>query len=249
MMNYFKIFARTVATATLSASLLVLSASAQTAQPQAAKPAPSKTAAAKPAPANKLASETGSQKAAPGTEKKSAKATAKKSAPAATEAKTKAKPARHASHKAAAKTATKKETKPVVTAAKPAAAGVPVPAAAIHPAELPELTHGRDPFAALIHESDANAGHSNLPPGIAGLQVSTVQLQGMVKTSGGMVAVVANPQDRVYFLHDGDHIYDGVVEKIGIDEITFLQQSKDAFGRTVDRDVSKRLYPIAGDEQ
>lgn len=248
MMNYFKIFARTVATATLSASFLVLSASAQTAQPQAAKPAPSKTAAAKPAPANKLASETASQKSAPSTPKKSVKPAAKKNAPAATEAKAKAKPARHASHKAAAKTATKKETKPVVTAAKPAAAGVPVPAAAMHPAELPELTHGRDPFAALIRQSDAGS-HSNLPPGIAGLQVSTIQLQGMVRTSGGMVAVVANPQDRVYFLHDGDHIYDGVVEKIGLDEITFLQQSKDAFGRTVDRDVSKRLYPIAGDEQ
>jgi hypothetical protein len=39
------------------------------------------------------------------------------------------------------------------------------------------------------------------------------------------------------------------VEKIGIDEITFKQESKDAFGRTVDRDVAKRLYPIAGDEQ
>lgn len=248
MMNYFRIFARTVAIATLSVSFLVLSASAQTTQPQAAKPAASKVAAANPAPANKLASETASQKSAPSTAKKSAKPATKKNA-AATEAKPKVKRARHASHKPAVKPVPKKETKPVVTAAKPAAAGVPVPASAMHPAELPELTHGRDPFAALIHASDPNGGHSNLPPGIAGLQVSTIQLQGMVKTSGGMVAVVANPQDRVYFLHDGDHIYDGVVEKIGLDEITFLQQSKDAFGRTVDRDVSKRLYPIAGDEQ
>jgi Tfp pilus assembly protein PilP len=112
-----------------------------------------------------------------------------------------------------------------------------------------EAAHGRDPFAALVRESDPSDSHSNLPPGIAGLQVATVRLQGMVRTSDGMVAVVENPQDSVYFLHDGDHIYDGVVEKIGIDGITFRQESKDAFGRTVDRDVSKRLYPIAGDEQ
>ena len=114
---------------------------------------------------------------------------------------------------------------------------------------LPEIGHGRDPFAALIRASDPSDSHSNLPPGIAGLQVATVRLEGMVKTSDGLVAVVANPQDRVYFLHDGDHIYDGVVEKIGLDDITFRQQNKDAFGRVVDRDVSKRLYPIAGDEQ
>ena len=252
-MNYFRNFARTVVMAALPVSFLVLSARAQTPKPQTkpanpaaapAKPAPSKAAAAKPARANKLASETASQKPAEKTAKKSAKPAPKKSAHAANaQTKTKAKSARHASKKAAVK----KTAKPV--ASKPAASGVSVPAAAMHPAELPELTHGRDPFAALIHASDSNAGHSNLPPGIAGLQVSTIQLQGMVKTSGGMVAVVANPQDRVYFLHDGDHIYDGVVEKIGLDEITFLQQSKDAFGRTVDRDVSKRLYPIAGDEQ
>ena len=243
MMNYFRIFARTVIMAALPVSFLVLSAGAQAPKPQGAKPAPSKTAATKPAPGNKLASEAASQKSTPST-KKSAKSAAKKRAHAANaETKTKAKPERHASKK----TAVKKTTNPVVS--KPAASGVSVPASAMHPAELPELTHGRDPFAALIHASDPNSGHSNLPPGIAGLQVSTIQLQGMVRTSGGMVAVVANPQDRVYFLHDGDHIYDGVVEKIGLDEITFLQQSKDAFGRTVDRDVSKRLYPIAGDEQ
>lgn len=114
---------------------------------------------------------------------------------------------------------------------------------------LAESGHGRDPFEALIRPSDPNAGHANLPPGIAGLQVATLRLEGMVKTPDGMVAVVSNPQDSVYFLHDGDHIYDGVVEKIGIDDITFRQQSKDAFGRTIDRDVAKRLYPIAGDEQ
>lgn len=136
--------------------------------------------------------------------------------------------------------------------AAPAAAAPAVPSPAALADQTPAFTesgHGRDPFAALIRPSDPNAGRTNLPPGIGGLQVATLRLQGMVKTSDGMVAVVANPQDSVYFLHDGDHIFDGVVEKIGIDDVTFRQESKDAFGRTIDRDVSKRLYPIAGDEQ
>ncbi|MFZ0924629.1 MAG: hypothetical protein WA020_16290, partial [Candidatus Acidiferrales bacterium] len=127
-----------------------------------------------------------------------------------------------------------------------------VPSAAALAAQnpvLPETGHGRDPFAALIRASDPSDSHTALPPGIAGLQVATMRLEGMVRTSDGLVAVVANPQDSVYFLHDGDHVFDGVVEKIGIDDITFRQESKDAFGRTVDRDVAKRLYPIAGDEQ
>jgi len=112
----------------------------------------------------------------------------------------------------------------------------------------PVASHERDPFAPLIRTGDTG-GHLNLPPGIAGLQISTLHLEGMVKTAEGMVAVVSNPQGSVYFIHDGDHLYDGVVEKIGLNEITFQQESKDAFGRPMEREVSKRLYPMAGDEQ
>lgn len=136
---------------------------------------------------------------------------------------------------------------PKPAAAAPAALS-PIALADQTPA-LPESGHGRDPFEALIRPSDPNAAHANLPPGIAGLQVATLRLEGMVKGPEGMIAVVSNPQDSVYFLHDGVRIYDGVVEKIGIDDVTFRQQSKDAFGRSIDRDVAKRLYPIAGDEQ
>lgn len=109
-------------------------------------------------------------------------------------------------------------------------------------------THLRDPFAALVRTGDAGE-HLNLPPGIAGLQVATLRLQGLVKGPEGMIAVVANPQDRVYFLHEGDRIFDGLVEKIELDKITFQQVNKDAFGRPVQREIVKRLYPIAGEEQ
>ncbi|HKV28291.1 MAG TPA: hypothetical protein VJN90_08495 [Candidatus Acidoferrales bacterium] len=122
-------------------------------------------------------------------------------------------------------------------------------AAASTPSSKPAVSRERDPFAALIQTGQTGGGHLNLPPGIAGLQISTLRMEGMVRTPEGMVAVVANPEDRVYFLHDGDHLYDGVVEKIGMDDIVFRQESKDAFGRAMEREVSKRLYPIAGDEQ
>ncbi|HEV2288600.1 MAG TPA: hypothetical protein VGR81_06565 [Candidatus Acidoferrales bacterium] len=117
------------------------------------------------------------------------------------------------------------------------------------PVAVEEAMHTRDPFAPLVKTSEPGAGRGNLPPGIAGLQVATMRLQGMVRTSDSFVAVVANPEDHVYFLHTGDHIFDGVVEKIELGQITFQQESKDAFGRVVQREVTKRLYPIAGDEQ
>lgn len=116
------------------------------------------------------------------------------------------------------------------------------------PARETPVTHLRDPFAALVRTGDAGE-HLNLPPGIAGLQVATLRLQGLVKGPDGMIAVVANPQDRVYFLHAGDRIFDGLVATIDMDKITFQQVNKDAFGRPVQREIVKRLYPIAGEEQ
>jgi Tfp pilus assembly protein PilP len=138
---------------------------------------------------------------------------------------------------------------PATVEAAPQTPSVVAPLPPPPPVAVEEAMHTRDPFAPLVRASEPDAGHANLPPGIAGLQVATMRLEGMVKTSDGIMAVVANPDDHVYFLHSGDHIFDGVVEKIELAQITFQQESKDAFGRVVQREVTKRLYPIAGDEQ
>ena len=41
------------------------------------------------------------------------------------------------------------------------------------------------------------------------------------KSPNGMIAVVANPQQRTYFLREGDQLYDGRVEKIAMDGVSF----------------------------
>jgi len=89
----------------------------------------------------------------------------------------------------------------------------------------------------------------NLPIGKAGLQVNTLRLDGIVKASNGMIAVVANPQQRTYFLREGDQLYDGKVEKISMEGVTFHEEGKDAFGKPVERQVNKRLYSSAGEQQ
>jgi Tfp pilus assembly protein PilP len=107
----------------------------------------------------------------------------------------------------------------------------------------------RDPFQALVGIPHAGGGVSNLPPGKAGLMISTVRIDGIVHAPSGTIAVVSNPQQRVYFIHDGDHLYDGEVAKIEADGIVFRQNSKDAFGKPIEREVTKRIYASAGDQQ
>jgi Tfp pilus assembly protein PilP len=107
----------------------------------------------------------------------------------------------------------------------------------------------RDPFQSLLDMQNKTGGPSNLPAGKAGLIISTIRIDGTVKADNGMIAVVSNPQDRVYFIHEGDRLYDGQVEKIGLDGVVFRQVSKDAFGKPVEREVTKRLYASAGEQQ
>jgi len=106
----------------------------------------------------------------------------------------------------------------------------------------------RDPFLPLVNEGKPGGGVP-LPPGKAGLVVATVRIDGTVRAPEGMLAVVSNPDQRVYFLREGDRLYDGDVEKIGLDGVTFKENSKDAFGKPVERLVTKRIYPSAGEQQ
>jgi Tfp pilus assembly protein PilP len=130
--------------------------------------------------------------------------------------------------------------KPVETSASPA--GVQAPAEG-------EKLARRDPFESLINRSKDNGAGKNLPPGKAGLQVSTLRLDGIVRSSNGMIAVVSNPQARTYFLREGDQLYDGRVEKIAMDGVSFHELGKDAFGKPVERQVNKRIYASAGEQQ
>jgi Tfp pilus assembly protein PilP len=108
----------------------------------------------------------------------------------------------------------------------------------------------RDPFDTLLTKARAsNAPPENLPPGKAGLVVDTLRINGIVHSPSGMIAIVSNSQQRVYFLREGDKLYDGDVEKIALDEIAFHENGKDAFGKPLERVVTKRLYPTPGESQ
>jgi Tfp pilus assembly protein PilP len=153
--------------------------------------------------------------------------------PATPAAKRAAKPASDKAAKAP------KPAKPVETAVNPDA-----------PKEGEEKGARRDPFESLVARQQAQKNATAaLPPGKAGLQVSTLRLDGIVKAPNGMIAVVTNPQARTYFLREGDQLYDGRVEKIAMDGVSFHEIGKDAFGKPVERQVNKRIYSSAGEQQ
>ncbi|MGC1483823.1 MAG: pilus assembly protein PilP [Candidatus Acidiferrum sp.] len=179
------------------------------------------------------------------------RAQAKPATPASakTAPKAAAKAAPHA-RKNAGQAAAKHATKPVIrrteTAPRPVETAMN-PDAAAGPGEK---VARRDPFESLVSRQQAQANAAkNLPPGIAGLQVSTLKLDGIVKAPNGMIAVVTNPQERTYFLREGDQLYDGRVEKIAMDGVSFHEIGKDAFGKPVERQVNKRIYSSAGEQQ
>ena len=153
----------------------------------------------------------------------------------------------------AKKPTAKKAAKPAAAkdAAKPAAKPVAKPVEGEAQSAEGESKGGRrDPFESLVGRQQAQAANAkNLPPGKAGLQVSTLRLDGVVRSANGMIAMVSNPQARTYFLREGDQLYDGKVEKIAMDGVSFHEVGKDAFGKPVERQVNKRLYSSAGEQQ
>lgn len=145
------------------------------------------------------------------------------------------------------KTSHRSKAKAKAAAVAPAAAPETAPSAEATSVKPDVAVSKRDPFVPLVN--DKKQGPGNLPPGIAGLVVATVHVDGTVSSPNGMIAVVSNPEQRVYFIREGDHLYDGSVEKIGLDGVTFREVSKDAFGKPVERVVTKRIYASAGEQQ
>src|SRR6266704_569970 len=210
------------------------------------QPAPAKSAAgANPAPANQAPSaRAAAPKQAQSPKPAPPSTSAIKAAPATTSktAKSAAGPGSKTSSRAAASSTAKSPKSKSATAAKsnvPRSAATP----SIKTVAVRESIVRRDPFAPLLgNQSGGGGGPSpNLPPGKPGLLISSLRIDGVVSAPSGMIAIVSNAQDRVYFLREGDRLYDGQVEHITMDGISFHQTGKDPFGNAVEREVAKRL--------
>lgn len=98
----------------------------------------------------------------------------------------------------------------------------------------------RDPFRSLLIRAEARRGQQR-PPGIAGIAIDDLILQGIWKTKAGYVAQIRGTDNKSYLIRSGDLLYDGEVTRIGPNEVSFRQNLNDPQSVKPFRDVTKQL--------
>ncbi|MFN2387087.1 MAG: hypothetical protein ABR576_12540 [Thermoanaerobaculia bacterium] len=98
----------------------------------------------------------------------------------------------------------------------------------------------RDPFRSLLSRAD-NRNMGQRPPGIAGISIDDVVVQGIWRTRGGFMAQVRATDNKSYLLRAGDLLYDGEVTRVAQNQVTFRQNLNDPQSVKPFRDVTKQL--------
>ncbi len=100
----------------------------------------------------------------------------------------------------------------------------------------------RDPFRAIVVQKAEAEIPAQLPPGKAGLVIGQLQVQGIARSvDGTWIAVVDNNTNRAYFLREGDKLYNGTVSAISPDRVVFMEETTNARGQNITKEVVKRL--------
>lgn len=126
----------------------------------------------------------------------------------------------------------------------PADAGIAVPVPAEQDASAPayayEIRGRRDPFRSLLLRTQDDRDRQR-PPGIAGMLVEELELQGTIRTKQGWIAMMRGGDNRSYLLRKGTTVFDGEVMEIGPTEVVFRQNVNDPTSPKPFRDVVKAL--------
>jgi Tfp pilus assembly protein PilP len=87
----------------------------------------------------------------------------------------------------------------------------------------------RDPFRSLRagFEKAYDEEAEPRPPGLPGMTVDEIRLEGIIQTPNGILAFVQGRDSISYILRPGTKLYDGEVKEIQFDRIVFRKQSND----------------------
>jgi hypothetical protein len=160
-----------------------------------------------------------------------------------------AKPAKKTAPKPAPKAARVKATKKAQPSKAPKAA-VPKPPATEK--VQPAAAGLRDPFKLPEPPRvgpEGRIGNETRPTGPRGLAVGEMTLEGLVReeASKTMIAVVAGPERRAFFLRVNDPVYRATVSRITLDSVYFTETYTDPAGHESTREVVKKL-PATGEK-
>jgi Tfp pilus assembly protein PilP len=105
------------------------------------------------------------------------------------------------------------------------------------------LSSRRDPFVSpVVNRSMLGSGCST---GKRCLSIDQINLRGVVKADSGMIAVVVNSLNKAYFLRENDPVFNGFVVKITGDSIIFKETVQDHLGKSLTREVTKKITTSA----
>ncbi|MFN2442020.1 MAG: pilus assembly protein PilP [Thermoanaerobaculia bacterium] len=100
----------------------------------------------------------------------------------------------------------------------------------------------RDPFRSLVGPSRP-IERGDRPEGVPGFLIDETDLQGVVQTRAGMVAMIKGPDNKGYLVRVGDKLYDGEVIRVDKQSVVFRQEVNDPTRIERFREVVKDLVP------
>lgn len=103
-----------------------------------------------------------------------------------------------------------------------------------------EVGGRRDPMRSLLIRNPGEA-HGPRPPGLAGMLVEELDLQGTIKIRTGWVAMMRGGDNRSYLVRKGTTVFDGEVTDITASDVMFRQNVNDPTNPKPFRDVVKSL--------
>lgn len=98
----------------------------------------------------------------------------------------------------------------------------------------------RDPFRSLVGPTP-KVSRENAPPGPAGFLIDEMDLQGVVRSRQGLMAMVNGPDNNGYLLKQGDKVFDGEVVRITPTSVVFRQEVNDPTRIERFREVVKEI--------
>ena len=98
----------------------------------------------------------------------------------------------------------------------------------------------RDPFRSLLGARLAD-DLGERPPGLRGMAIDEIKLEGIIKLPEGYVAMVQGTDNLSYLIRPGTVLYDGTVESIEADRVVFRMQLADPRSLKPYREVVRTL--------